>query len=433
MKKKLTVLSTLVMLGLGSAYSIPAVKAAPNNDLQSIKGQRSGVQAGISKANAEITKVQSDLARLIEQSNRVDQAIKDNNSMMKNTEKNIKESKSQVQQLEQEVAVIKKRIDTRNEILKKRAVSYQESGGNVSYLDVLLGASSFSDFIDRIGAVSTFVQADQTFIKQYEADKKEVEVKQATVQKKLTELKEMKTELEGMHEQILDQKKENDTLKNELKQKEQEQLDRIAKLKGKEKQLALKEYEMIHANDVAPAPAPAPASDDKNSSDNNSNSSNADNNSSNSSSSSNQSDSKDNTPVAVHSGSSGSVQDVITAGNKYIGNSVYVFGGGRTAYDVAHGRFDCSGFVHWAFAQAGYNIGSSTDSLKYAGRQVPSSQMKPGDLVFFNTYKTDGHVGIYVGGGKFIGSQSSTGVAIASMSNSYWKSRFNGRVVRIIE
>ncbi|MDQ6596718.1 peptidase [Bacillus salipaludis] len=433
MKKKLTVLSTLVMLGFGSAYSIPAVKAAPNNDLQSIKGQRSGVQAGISKANAEVTKVQSDLARLIDQSNRVDQAIKDNNSMMAKTENNIKDSKSQVQKIEQEVAVIKKRIDTRNEILKKRAVSYQESGGTVSYLDVLLGASSFSDFIDRIGAVSTFVQADQNFIKQYEDDKKEVEVKQAAVQKKLTELKEMKTELEGMHEQILDQKKENDTLKEKLKQKEQEQLDRIAKLKGKEKQLALKEYEMIHANDVAPAPASAPVSDDKNSSDNNSNSSNSDNNSSNSSSSSNQSDSNDNTPVATHSGSSGSVQDVITAGNKYIGNSVYVFGGGRSAYDVAHGRFDCSGFVHWAFAQAGYNIGSSTDSLKYAGRQVPSSQMKPGDLVFFNTYKTDGHVGIYVGGGKFIGSQSSTGVAIASMSNSYWKSRFNGRVVRIIE
>ncbi|MFD0825091.1 coiled-coil domain-containing protein [Neobacillus sp. M.A.Huq-85] len=433
MKKKLTVLSTLVMLGLGSAYSIPAVKAAPNNDLQSIKGQRSGVQAGISKANAEITKVQSDLARLIEQSNRVDQAVKDNNSMMKKTEENIKDSKSQVQQLEQEVAVIKKRIDTRNEILKKRAVSYQESGGTVSYLDVLLGASSFSDFIDRIGAVSTFVQADQTFIKQYEADKKEVEVKQAAVQKKLTEQKEMKTELEGMHEQILDQKKENDSLKKELKQKEQEQLDRIAKLKGKERELALKEYEMIHANDVAPAPVTVTVtvSDNKKSSDNDKSASNS--SSSSSSSSSNESSADDNTPVASHSGASGSVQDVITAGNKYIGNSVYVFGGGRTAYDVAHGRFDCSGFVHWAYAQAGYNIGSSTDSLKYAGRQVPASQMKPGDLVFFNTYKTDGHVGIYVGGGKFIGSQSSTGVAIASMSNSYWKSRFNGRVVRIID
>ncbi|WP_252314401.1 NlpC/P60 family protein [Sinobaca sp. H24] len=36
-------------------------------------------------------------------------------------------------------------------------------------------------------------------------------------------------------------------------------------------------------------------------------------------------------------------------------------------------------------------------------------------MVFFDTYKLDGHVGIYIGDGQFIGSQSSTGVAIESM------------------
>lgn len=76
-------------------------------------------------------------------------------------------------------------------------------------------------------------------------------------------------------------------------------------------------------------------------------------------------------------------------------------------------------------------MGSSTDSLKNSGRQISVNEMQPGDLVFFDTYKKDGHVGIYIGNGKFIGSQSSTGVAIADMSNGYWKQKFNGRVVRI--
>ena len=58
--------------------------------------------------------------------------------------------------------------------------------------------------------------------------------------------------------------------------------------------------------------------------------------------------------------------------------------------------------------------------------------MRPGDMVFFNTYKTDGHVGIYLGGGKFIGSQSSTGVAVADMSSGYWANTFNGRVMRVM-
>jgi cell wall-associated NlpC family hydrolase len=125
------------------------------------------------------------------------------------------------------------------------------------------------------------------------------------------------------------------------------------------------------------------------------------------------------------------ISTVINAGNKYIGNSDYVFGGGRNAYDIAHGRFDCSGFVHWAFGQAGIEIGGNTDAIKNDGRQVSSQEMQPGDLVFFDTYKKDGHVGIYIGNGKFIGSQSSTGVAIADMTKGYWKNAFKGHVIRI--
>jgi peptidoglycan DL-endopeptidase CwlO len=126
---------------------------------------------------------------------------------------------------------------------------------------------------------------------------------------------------------------------------------------------------------------------------------------------------------------------VVDVGNVWIGNSVYVFGGGRNQSDIARGRFDCSSFVHWAFQQAGVELGPlssvSTETLKHLGQPVSPSQMKPGDLVFFDTYKTDGHVAIYVGNGKFIGAQSRTGVAIADMSKGYWKEKFNGRVKRI--
>ncbi|MGM0924136.1 MAG: NlpC/P60 family protein [Bacillota bacterium] len=136
-------------------------------------------------------------------------------------------------------------------------------------------------------------------------------------------------------------------------------------------------------------------------------------------------------------GSSGGNTDVavVDVGNKWIGNSVYVFGGGRNQSDISRGRFDCSSFVHWAFKEVGVNLGpltsTSTETLKHLGKPVSFKEMKPGDLVFFNTYKKDGHVGIYVGNGKFIGAQSSTGVAIADMTKGYWKDVFNGRVKRM--
>lgn len=138
---------------------------------------------------------------------------------------------------------------------------------------------------------------------------------------------------------------------------------------------------------------------------------------------------------AVYLASSSSTGSVVTVGNKLIGNSVYVFGGGRNEKDIINGRFDCSSFVHWAFSQVGISLGpltsTTTDTLKNQGVRISFNEIQPGDLVFFDTYKKDGHVGIYVGHGKFIGAQSTTGVAIVSMETGYWKEKFNGRVIRI--
>ncbi|HET7658707.1 MAG TPA: C40 family peptidase, partial [Bacillales bacterium] len=129
---------------------------------------------------------------------------------------------------------------------------------------------------------------------------------------------------------------------------------------------------------------------------------------------------------------SGSIADMISASKQWIGNSVYVFGGGRTQAQIQNGVFDCSSFVHWAYSQIGVNVGWSTSSLSHEGTAVSSSSMQPGDLVFFNTYKHNGHVGIYIGGGQFIGAQSSSGVSIESLSNPYWSAHFSGTVRRII-
>lgn len=138
---------------------------------------------------------------------------------------------------------------------------------------------------------------------------------------------------------------------------------------------------------------------------------------------------------ASYLASTTNLESVVTVGNKLIGNSVYVFGGGRNEKDINNGRFDCSSFVHWAFSQVGIFLGpltsTTTDTLKNQGVRITFNEIQSGDLVFFDTYKKDGHVGIYVGDGKFIGAQSTTGIAIVSMETGYWKEKFNGRVIRI--
>lgn len=85
-------------------------------------------------------------------------------------------------------------------------------------------------------------------------------------------------------------------------------------------------------------------------------------------------------------------------GAAYSGVGVpYVYGGKGPS------GWDCSGFVSWAYAQAGISIPSSTSAIRGSSLFVQTSNPKPGDLVFQNG---GSHVGIYVGNGQMIGAQN---------------------------
>lgn len=420
LKKKLVIMNLAVMMGLGSTFVIPSAKAETSSNLSKVQQERVQLEKSINNADQELSKVKEELARLNEQTKRVDQAIADNNSKIKETEQQIASANSEINLMEANIAELEETIKNRTEILKNRAISYQHSGGNVDYLEVLIGSSSFSDFVNRALLVGKILEADNALLGEHLADEHKLQETKAAKVKKLANLEDMKTELVGIKELVLQQKAENDQLKEKLKDEETAALTAKASLQQKEQSLASQEASIKQA--IARENAAAKVS---------SNAKTTVNKSSNSSSKKESNNSSTSPVASTPVNSNGTVNDLIRAGYKYIGNSVYVFGGGRNAYDIANGRFDCSAFVNWAFSTIGVRVGASTDSLKNQGTRVPVSEMQPGDLVFFDTYKKDGHVGIYVGGGKYIGSQSSTGVAIANMSSGYWKEKFNGRVMRI--
>lgn len=72
----------------------------------------------------------------------------------------------------------------------------------------------------------------------------------------------------------------------------------------------------------------------------------------------------------------------------------YVYGGASTS------GFDCSGLAMYVYGKYGFKMGHSTGIQSRLGYAVPYSQIRPGDLVGF--YSPCGHVGIYIGDGKFI-------------------------------
>ena len=91
--------------------------------------------------------------------------------------------------------------------------------------------------------------------------------------------------------------------------------------------------------------------------------------------------------------------------------------------------FDCSGFVRHMFEKSvGLVLPRRAEEQAKVTEEINRSELKPGDLVFFNTMKrTFSHVGIYIGDGKFIHApRPGKSVRVDDMREAYWQKRFNG-------
>jgi cell wall-associated NlpC family hydrolase len=103
----------------------------------------------------------------------------------------------------------------------------------------------------------------------------------------------------------------------------------------------------------------------------------------------------------------------------------------RHGGNSAEQGFDCSGFTRYIFE---HSLGlvlprrAEQQAQHAALHNVAPNELKPGDLVFFNTMKRAfSHVGIYIGEGRFIHSPRAGGeVRIEDMRLAYWAQRFDG-------
>ncbi|XJZ26928.1 murein hydrolase activator EnvC family protein [Bacillota bacterium Lsc_1132] len=228
MKKPLVSLAFATTVGIGSMLGGFASKTEAESisnlkkQQDQVKSQRSNINSSIDDANQKISNLQGQQADVQSEMKRIDQAIGDTNAKIRDKSAKIDETKAQIAKLQDDIKVIQDRIQKRNILLKDRARNYQENGGMVNYIDVLMGASSFSDFVDRANAVATIMQADQDILKQAKADKQELEQKQAQVKNDLASLQKLLKDLEGMNNQLNAQRAEKDKLLGSLKVQEQQ-------------------------------------------------------------------------------------------------------------------------------------------------------------------------------------------------------------------
>lgn len=122
----------------------------------------------------------------------------------------------------------------------------------------------------------------------------------------------------------------------------------------------------------------------------------------------------------ITTGVSGKGSDIVKTASQYKGVP-YRFGG------TSPSGFDCSGYIMYVYGQHNIKTTRSADTQFKEGVFVLKKDLRPGDLVFFETYeKGASHAGIYAGAGKFWHASSSKGVMLSGLEEDYWKKRYLG-------
>ncbi len=221
LKKSFIALNMAVAVGAGSLFSAGYASAESISELKKKESQieenRSKVHSNIQNTEKSIDKVKGQQADLSSQLQKLEKQMKETEDKINDLNAKIIKTKEQIEELKKDIKVLEEKIEKRNELLKDRARSYQATGGNMNYLEVLLGASNFGEFVERLSAVSTIMDADQNLITEQERDKTELEDKKKTVEQKLSSLESMMAEVKEMKAKQEQQKKEKKQLMKKLK------------------------------------------------------------------------------------------------------------------------------------------------------------------------------------------------------------------------
>ncbi|MBN9654504.1 peptidoglycan DD-metalloendopeptidase family protein [Halobacillus sp. GSS1] len=172
---------------------------------EEIEKEKQEKQEEIEKLKQQQEKVNAEIAQL-------DKQVMEAMNKIETKEKEIATTRENIEQLKADIAELEKRIAERDELLKDRVKSMHQNGGAIDYLDVLMGAESFGNFLERVMSLNTIATQDKEILEQHKADKEEVEKKKAQVEEELASLEDKLQELEAL-KQGLDQKKQK---KNEL-------------------------------------------------------------------------------------------------------------------------------------------------------------------------------------------------------------------------
>ncbi|MBU9722258.1 MULTISPECIES: murein hydrolase activator EnvC family protein [Bacillaceae] len=219
MDRRLLLVSLVLLLTLvpyaGKVF-ISTAEANTGQELEeqidTIKEQQSELQNEADKTEGELQEVEAEVKVMEADLRRLDEEMAATNLKIDDKQEEIDETKERIEDLRQEIVVLEKRIAQRDELLKDRVRSMYKNGGTVHYIEVILGARSFGDLIERVTALNTIAQQDRNILEQHVADKNALEVATHALESELAGLESQMKELESLRNDLEDQKDEKDVV-----------------------------------------------------------------------------------------------------------------------------------------------------------------------------------------------------------------------------
>ncbi|MBD7942999.1 peptidoglycan DD-metalloendopeptidase family protein [Psychrobacillus sp. Sa2BUA9] len=201
-------------------FNTPSALANSLNDLkkeqQNIQEKKSSIQSNIKETETKIDTNESKIDQIMAQIQALDNEIMATEKSISAVLSEIEQTTTEIEALNASIAELEQKIADRDKLLKERIRAVQVSGGSVNYLDVLLGANSFVDFIDRFSAVNTLMEADRKILKEQAEDKAKLEEQTASLEKKLQEQEDSKAQLLSLKANLDNQKSSKGTLVDQL-------------------------------------------------------------------------------------------------------------------------------------------------------------------------------------------------------------------------
>lgn len=286
---------------------------------------------------------------------------------------------ARVEEAQATIAEMSARIGTLQDRLDVRATAMYRSG-STSYLDVLLGVTTFEDFATVWDTLNALNAEDADLVASTKVTKATLESAQGELVAQQQRAAEQLSSAEAYMSQVLAKQNEYDRIYNNLSAEYRQILVEQEAAEAQASARAPQEY--------VPTPAPAtPSAPPSSSASTNSGSSGA--------SSSGGSSGSSGGSGSVTSGSSGSGSAPALPTNGGVLDYAYSKIGHPYVWGAkGPDAFDCSGFVAWCYRQIGISLPSYTESLyAVASARFSPSEAQPGDVLY-----KPGHVGISTGG-----------------------------------